>query len=333
MRKRVSKILITGAAGFMGSEFSRQAIKRGYKVIAVDKLSYAADLARLGSAKGRFKFYKTDICDKAKLKTVFKKEKPKIVVNFAAETHVDRSILNAEPFIQTNVRGTQVLLDISRQLNVEKFIHISTDEIYGEIKKGKFSENSPLKPNSPYSATKAASDMLVSAYHRTYKLPSIIVRPSNNYGPWQYPEKLMPVIIAKALKNEKVPVYGKGENVREWLYVSDCAEGIFSILRRGEIGEVYNIGSAVEKKNIVTVKKILSVLGKPHSLIKFVKDRPGHDIRYSLDFSKIRKHTGWTPKVGFDKGIHNTVDWYRQNYDWLSKKVKYLRHYWGKVYR
>ncbi len=325
------KILVTGAAGFIGSEFVRQIIKNN-KIIVIDKLTYAGDLARLNEVKGKFKFYKSDICNKKAIKSIFEKEKPDIVVNFAAETHVDRSILDPSVFLKTNVLGTQVLLGASRKYKIGRFIQISTDEIYGDIIKGKFSENSPIKPNSPYAASKAAADLLIKSYIRTYKFPAIIVRPCNNYGPWQYPEKLIPVVIYKALKNEAVPVYAKGLNVREWLYVSDCAKGIQLILKKGKTGETYNLGSSQEMTNIEIVKKILDILGKPHSMIKFVLDRPGHDIRYSLDSSKIRR-LGWKSEQTFNRGLEETVNWYVNNLSWLENKVCYLRSYWKKVYK
>ncbi len=313
-------ILVTGGAGFIGSEFVRQAIVKGYKVIVVDKLTYAGDLERLKKVEGRYSFYKEDICNRAKIKNIFKKEKPDSVVNFAAETHVDRSIQDASPFIETNIKGVQVILDISREFEIKRIVHISTDEVYGEIRKGDFYEDSVLQPNSPYAASKAGADLLIKSYIRTYKFPAIIVRASNNYGPWQYPEKLIPVVNYKALKNKKVPVYAKGLNRREWLYVSDCAEGVLRVLEKGKIGEIYNIGSGIEKKNIEVVKKILKLLSKPEGLISFVKDRPGHDFRYSLDFLKIKK-IGWYPKVGFEEGITKTVDWNKQNLKWIEKKI------------
>lgn len=316
MRKRLPKVLITGGAGFIGSEFVRQALKRGYRVIVVDKLTYAGDLKRLRSVRGAFKFFKTDICKRKQMENIFRKERPGIIVHFAAESHVDRSIADATPFMETNLKGTQVLLDASRKYGIKRFIHISTDEVYGEIKKGKFLETFPLNPNSPYSASKAAADMLVRAYSRTYGLAAIIVRPSNNYGPWQYPEKLIPVAINRALKGKKIPVYAKGLNVREWLYVSDCAGAVLLILEKGKIGQVYNVGSGQEKRNIDTVKQILKILGKPEDLIKFVKDRPGHDLRYSLDSGKISKEVGWQAKISFEEGLKKTVEWYRNNQKW-----------------
>lgn len=254
MRKKLYKILVTGGAGFMGSEFVRQAVKRvssprrRLSLIIVDKLTYAGDLRRLEEVKGKYKFYKADICNQVVMESIFKKEHPEIVVHFAASTHVDRSIQDASPFIETNIKGTQILLDVSRKYKIKKFIHISSDEVYGEIKKDSFSEDSPLRPNSPYAASKAAADLLIKSYIRTYNFPAIIVRPCNNYGSWQYPEKLIPLAILKALRNEKIPVYGKGQNIREWLYVSDCIDAIFLILEKGKIDEIYNIGSGQEKE-------------------------------------------------------------------------------------
>ncbi|OGX15680.1 MAG: dTDP-glucose 4,6-dehydratase [Omnitrophica WOR_2 bacterium RBG_13_41_10] len=324
MRKRLPKILVTGGAGFMGSEFVRQAINkdcphRGLSLIVVDNLTYAGDLRRLEEVRGRYKFYKADICDKKKIKGIFRKEKPKVVVHFAAETHVDKSIQESTQFLKTNIKGTQVLLELCRLFKIKKFIQISSDEVYGEIKKGRFSESSPLKPNSPYAASKAAADLLIKSYIRTYNFPAIIVRPCNNYGPWQYPEKLIPQSILKAIKNEKIPIYGRGKNIREWLYVSDCVDAILLILRKGKKGEIYNIGSGQERNNLMVVKQILRIMRKPEKLIKFVKDRPGHDFRYSLDSSKIRKETGWKPRTNFTEGIKLTIDWYLENKKYLTR--------------
>ncbi|MFA5005763.1 MAG: dTDP-glucose 4,6-dehydratase [Candidatus Omnitrophota bacterium] len=311
------KILITGGAGFIGSAFIRLIASRsrglnlGYgQIIIVDKLTYAGSLKRLKEVKGSFKFYKTDICDKKAIERIFTKEKPQAVVHFAAETHVDRSIKDGTPFIETNVKGTHVLLEASRKFCVKKFIFISTDEVYGELKHGKFNENSPFKPNSPYAVSKAAADLLVQAYIRTYNFPAMIVRPCNNFGPWQYPEKLIPVAISRALKNKKIPIYAKGENVREWLYVDDCVEAILKVAQKGKIGQAYNIGSGNERKNIAVVKCILDILAKPHSLIEFVADRPGHDVRYCLDASKIKRTLGWQPRLSFGEGIENTIIWH-----------------------
>jgi len=342
MRKRIPKILVTGGAGFIGSAFIRliagtvlnsplsvQGIHPersegpsglGLSLIVVDKLTYAGDLKRLEEVKGKFEFYKTDICNKTIIQSIFQKEKPDVVLHFAAESHVDRSINDASPFIDTNIKGTQILLDASRKHKVSKFIFISSDEVYGEILNGKFTESSPIKPNSPYAASKAAADLLVQAYIRTYKFPAIIIRPCNNYGPWQYPEKLIPVAIASVLKGGKAPVYAKGQNIREWLYVDDCAMGITRIIQKGKIGEAYNLGSGIESKNINTVKLLLKNLDVSQNNFKFVKDRPGHGIRYSLDSSKIKKALGWSPKVKFEEGIKLTVIWYLQHKDWLLNR-------------
>ncbi len=326
-------ILITGGAGFIGSEFVRQAVKKGYKSVVVDKLTYAGDLERLKEVEDEITFYKSDIANKEFIEHIFKTEKPDVVVHWAAESHVDRSILDASPFIDTNVKGTQVLLDVAKDFGVEKFINIATDEVYGELgEEGQFYEDTPLEPNSPYSASKASADMLGRAYYRTHGLPVITVRPSNNYGYWQYPEKLIPVVILKALNNEPIPVYGTGENVREWLFVSDCADAVFEIMDKGKIGEAYNVGSGEEKKNIDVVKSILNILNKPEDLIEFVKDRPGHDFRYSLNVDKIKNEIGWEAKVKFEEGIEKTVAWYLENMEWVERKLKYLKEYWEKVY-
>jgi len=328
MRKRIPKILITGGAGFIGSAFVRMLLKglspkgTAPKLIIVDKLTYAGDLKRLEEARGRFKFYKTDICSKIGVGSIFAKEKPDIVVHFAAESHVDRSIHDATTFIETNIKGTQVLLDASRTHKVQKFIFISTDEVYGEIANGKFNENSLIKPNSPYAASKAAADLLVQAYIRTNSFPAIIIRPSNNYGPWQYPEKLIPLAILRILEQGKVPVYGKGLNVREWLYVDDCVQGIITIMRKGKIGETYNLGSACESKNIDTIKLLLKTLGVSQDRFEFVKDRLGHDIRYSLNSRKIARELGWKPSVELAEGLKLTVDWSLEHQAWLKSKLK-----------
>jgi dTDP-glucose 4,6-dehydratase len=319
MGKNFPKILVTGGAGFIGSEFVRQAIKRDYRITVIDKLTYSGDLERLQETTKKYKFYKVDICNKIKIESVFKREIPQTIVHFAAETHVDRSIVHASPFIETNIKGVQILLDFSRKYGVKKFIHISTDEVYGEIKRGKFSENSPLKPNNSYSVSKAAADLLIKSYIRTYGFPAIIIRPCNNFGPWQYPEKLISLAFLKALKGQKVPVYGKGKNVREWLYVSDCVKAILLIVEKGKVGEIYNVGSGREQMNIDVVKAILKILGKPVSLIEFVKDRPGHDFRYSLNTEKIKNELGWQARTEFEEGLRSTVQWYINNNRWISK--------------
>jgi dTDP-glucose 4,6-dehydratase len=326
MRKRIPKILITGGAGFIGSAFVKLVIARRVppkrsNVVIIDKLTYAGDLKRLEEAKGKFKFFKTDICNKKQIDLIFAKEKPEIVLHFAAESHVDRSINDATAFIETNIKGTQVLLDASRKHKVQKFIFISTDEVFGEIANGKFNENSLIKPNSPYAASKAAADLLVQSYIRTYKFPAIIIRPSNNYGPWQYPEKLIPLAILRILGGGNVPVYGKGLNVREWLYVEDCVRGILMITGKGKIGQIYNLGSACESKNIDTVKLLLKTLGVNQERLEFVKDRLGHDIRYSLDSSKVARDLGWKPRVLLTEGLKLTVNWSIKHQGWLKSKL------------
>ena len=332
MHKKLRKILITGGAGFIGSEFVRQGLSKGYSLVVADNLTYAGDLSRLKEALGAFTFYKIDICQFSKVASLFKKEKPDGVIHFAAETHVDRSIQNAQPFILTNIVGTQNLIDLSRKYSVRKFLHISTDEVYGDSQNGLFKENFPLKPNNPYSATKTAAELLVKAAIRTYDFPAVIIRPSNNYGPWQYTEKFIPVIIFKALKNERIPVYGKGRQIREWLYVRDCVEAIDLLLAKGRVGEIYNIGSYFEKDNLTTAKIILRYLNKSQSLIQFVEDRPGHDFRYSVDSQKLNE-LGWKPRTKFDEGIKETIQWYKDHSKWLQSKYKYLHRYWKNIYQ
>lgn len=331
----MKKILITGGAGFIGSHYVKKCISRGYRPIIVDSLTYAGDLERLKEVEGFYTFYRVDIRERESLEKVFKEEKPEIVVHFAAESHVDRSIIEPGIFIRTNVEGTHNLLELSRTYDVERFVNISTDEVYGELEDldGYFTEETCLKPNSPYSATKASADMLARAYSRTYGLPVITVRPSNNYGPWQYPEKFIPVVVLKALKNQPIPVYGDGRNRREWIYVEDCAEGILEITENGKLGEIYNLGSGVEKENIEVAKTVLNFLGKPDNLIKFVKDRPGHDLRYRMSSDKVKEHLGFLPKTSFEEGIKKTVEFYIHNQQWVDKKEKDLKKLWQEVYR
>jgi dTDP-glucose 4,6-dehydratase len=322
----MKRLLITGGAGFIGSEFTRQAVKRGYRAVIIDKLTYAGDLKRLADIEKDISFYKTDISNKEFIEHVFKTEKPDAVIHWAAESHVDRSIMDATDFLHTNILGTEVLLKLSLLYGIEKFINISTDEVYGELENtGQFYETTSLNPNSPYSVSKASADMLGRAYHRTFGLPVVTVRPSNNYGPWQYPEKLIPVVILKALNyektNEKIPVYGAGQNVREWLFVSDCVDAVFKILEHGQAGETYNVGSSEEKKNLDVVQDILKILGKSEDLIEFVQDRPGHDFRYSLNSDKISEKLGWKKKTSFEKGIEDTVRWYIDNIEWAKNRL------------
>jgi len=320
MRKKLRKIIVTGGAGFIGSAFVRLLAGLDRSCIVIDKLTYAGDVSRIREAKGKYRLYKTDICDKTGIDCVFRKEKPEIIFHFAAESHVDRSICDAAPFMKTNIKGTQVLMDISRKYRVKKFVFISTDEVYGDIKKGSFKEGSPLRPSSPYAASKAAADLLVQSYIRTYDFPAIIIRPSNNYGPWQCPEKLIPLAILKIMRGEKVPVYAKGMNIREWLYVDDCARGILGIIIKGKTGQIYNLGSGREKRNIEVVRMLIKIFKADKEMIKFVADRPGHDIRYSLDSLKVRKAAGWSPVVTFEEGLQMTALWSILHKRWLLKE-------------
>ncbi len=329
------KLFITGGAGFIGSNFIRYILQKypKYKIINYDKLTYAGNLDNLRDIEKdpRYKFIKGDICD---YKLVSKHTKGvDAIINFAAETHVDRSILNADQFIQTAVNGTFSLLEASRLHNIKKFIHISTDEVYGSILKGSFTENSPLQPNSPYSAAKASSDLLVRSYFITYGLPAIITRCSNNYGPYQYPEKIIPLFVTNAMDNISLPLYGDGKNVRDWLYVLDHCRGIDIVLHKGKNGEVYNIGGGVEMTNIELTKTVLKIMGKPQSLIKKVADRPGHDRRYSIDCSKIEK-LGYKPMYSFDKALKETIEWYMKNEKiWRKLKDQDYKKYYSKQYK
>ena len=331
----MKKLLITGGAGFIGSEFVRQGVKKGgYEIIVVDKITYAGDMERIKEVEKDVRFYKGDILNRDFIGHVFKTEKPDIVVHWAAESHVDRSILDAAPFLETNVLGTHVLLETSRAYDVKRFINVSTDEVYGELgKNGQFYETTAINPNSPYSASKASADMLGRAYHKTFGLPVITVRPSNNYGPWQYPEKLVPVVILKALNDERIPIYGKGENVREWLFVSDCVDAVFLIMEKGEAGEAYNVGSGEERKNIDVAEYILKLLGKPKDIIQYTMDRLGHDYRYSLNSEKIKKCYGWQANVSFNQGMEETIKWYKDNINWVNSNLERVSNYWKMVYK
>jgi dTDP-glucose 4,6-dehydratase len=326
-------ILVTGGAGFIGSAFVRLAVQSGYEVTVLDKLTYAGDMARLAECRHRIRFYRGDICNRDLVSGIMEKEQIAAIVHFAAESHVDRSILDASPFVETNVKGTQVLLDLAGEFKVEKFVQISTDEVYGQLgEDGMFTEESPLNPSSPYSASKAAADLLTRAYHRTYGLPVCIVRACNNYGPWQYPEKLIPVVICRALQGQKVPVYARGLNVREWLYVDDCCEGVLAVLEKGRPGEAYNIGSGQEMRNIDVVKAILDMMGRSHDRIEFVQDRPGHDFRYRLDSAKAGAELGFSAATSFADGLARTLQWNLDHRDWLLEKLQYLADLWQSVY-
>ena len=314
----MKKVLITGGAGFIGSNFIHYILSKynDYQVINLDKLTYAANLENLKDIEGNknYKFIHGDIADQEFIFKLFENEKFDIVINFAAESHVDNSILNPQIFTITNILGTQVLLDACRKYNIKRFHQISTDEVYGELplddKNILFTEKTPLNPSSPYSASKASADMLVKSYYRTYSLPITISRCSNNYGPYQHLEKLIPLMISKAINNDNLPVYGNGLNVRDWLHVYDHCTAIDLIIHEGKIGEIYNIGGNNEKSNIDVVKIILKELGKSEKLIKYVNDRPGHDLRYAIDSTKIKTTLNWKPVYSFEKGILDTIKWY-----------------------
>lgn len=312
------KILVTGGAGFIGSNFIRYMLgKYNYEIINLDALTYAGnpDNLRDLTSKPCYHFIRGRIEDINTAREAMKSINA--IIHFAAESHVDRSILYAKPFILTNVLGTQTLLDVAKEVKANRFIYISTDEVYGELGiNGKFTEDIPLKPNSPYAASKASADLLVMAYYRTYKLPVIIVRPSNNYGPNQYPEKFIPLMITNLLEDKSVPVYGKGENIRDWLFVKDCCRAIDVILHKGRVGEVYNVGGESEYKNIDIAKKVIKFLGKSEDYIEYVPDRPGHDFRYALDISKIKEQLQWRPSLSFEEGIKATIKWYEENNWW-----------------
>jgi len=318
----MTKILITGGAGFIGSNFLRYMINKyqNYEITNLDALTYCGNLENLREIEDNtnYTFIKGDITNKELVNQITKNMD--YIINFAAETHVDRSINDPSIFIKSNIMGTQVLLESAKENNVKKFLQISTDEVYGTLgKNGYFQEDTPLSPNSPYSASKAGADLMVRAYHKTYKLPVNITRCSNNYGPYQYPEKLIPLMIYNALDDKELPVYGDGLNVRDWLHVYDHCTAIDLVLHKGRDGEIYNIGGNNEKKNIEIVKLILENLNKPESLIKYVEDRPGHDRRYAIDSTKIRKELGWKPKYTFEKGIVETIKWYCENKKWWTK--------------
>ena len=321
------KIVVTGGAGFIGSNFIYYMLDKykDYKIICIDKLTYAGNLSTLSEAmkNQNFKFIKADICDIEKIDTVFKEEEPNIVVNFAAESHVDRSISNPEVFLETNIMGTSVLLECCKKYNVKRYHQISTDEVYGDLPLDRpdlsFTEKSPLRPSSPYSVSKTSADLLVLSYVRTYKLPVTMSRWSNNYGPYHFPEKLIPLIIIKALKNEKLPIYGDGKNVRDWIYVKDHCTAIDLILHKGKIGEVYNVGGNSEKSNLEVVKTILNILGKSEKLIEFVPDRLGHDRRYAINDYKIESELGFKRDVTFEQGIEKTINWFLHNEKWWKE--------------
>ena len=335
------KIIVTGGAGFIGSNFIFYMLERHPedRIICLDKLTSAGNLSTLAPVMDnpRFRFVRADICDRAAVNQLFQEEKPDIVVNFAAESHVDRSILNPDIFLQTNIIGTAVLMDACREYGAARFHQVSTDEVYGDLPLDRpdllFTEETPIHTSSPYSSSKASADLLALAYYRTYGLPVTISRCSNNYGPYQFPEKLIPLMIANALNDRPLPVYGEGLNVRDWLYVEDHCLAIDRILEQGRIGEVYNIGGHNEMKNIDIVRLICRELGKPESLISYVADRRGHDLRYAIDPEKIHRELGWLPETKFAEGIRKTICWYLDNRTWWEEIVSgEYQEYYKKMY-
>ena len=330
-------IIVTGGAGFIGSNFIFYMLKKhpDYRIVCLDKLTYAGNLSTLASVMDnpKFRFVKMDICDRAAVEGLFAKEHPDVVVNFAAESHVDRSIENPGIFLETNIMGTAVLMDVCRKCGIKRFHQVSTDEVYGDLPLDRpdlfFTESTPINTSSPYSTSKASADLLVHAYYRTYGLPVSISRCSNNYGPYQFPEKLIPLMIANALNDKPLPVYGAGENVRDWLYVDDHCKAIDLIIHKGKVGGIYNVGGHNEMKNIDIVKLICQALDKPESLITHVTDRKGHDMRYAIDPTKIHNELGWLPETKFADGIKKTINWYLDNKSWWENIIsgEYQKYY------
>lgn len=330
----MKNILVTGGAGFIGSNYINHILqeREDYFIVNLDKLTYAGNLENLKDSESnkRYQFVKGDIQNSELVDYIFKKYAIKYVVNFAAESHVDRSILGSGIFFQTNVIGTNVLLEASRRFEVEKFLQVSTDEVYGSLgPEGLFTETTPLSPNSPYSSSKASADMMAMSFYHTFGLPVVITRCSNNYGPLQFPEKLIPLMILNCMNNKKLPVYGDGLNVRDWIYVIDHNKAIDLVLNKGRVGEVYNIGASQEMKNIDIVKLVLKSLNKTEELIEYVKDRPGHDRRYAIDSTKIRTELGWEPCYQFDEAIVRTIEWYKSNKSWWERIIsgEYQKYY------
>jgi dTDP-glucose 4,6-dehydratase len=330
------KLFVTGGAGFIGSNFIRHVLGIGkqYAVVNYDKLTYAGNLANLESvaADPRYAFIKGDICDRPAVDAAM--DGCDAIVHFAAESHVDRSIYEPSAAIETNVTGTFILLQVARKLHIKRFVHISTDEVYGDILPNQFAdENSPIQPSSPYSASKAASDLLVRSYVRTYDFPGLITRSSNNYGPYQFPEKFLPLLIANALENKPLPIYGDGKQQRDWLHVEDNCRGILAVLERGRIGEIYNIGGLDIEENLTMARRLLRAMGKPETLLSYVKDRPGHDRRYALMCDKMARELGWKPAVSLDEGLRRTIDWYNENRAWVAAvRGGDYRSYYEKYY-
>ncbi|HTU32431.1 MAG TPA: dTDP-glucose 4,6-dehydratase [Candidatus Acidoferrum sp.] len=330
------KILVTGGAGFIGSNFIRHVLEQrpDAAIVNYDKLTYAGNLGNPQAIdqNPRYTFLRGDICDTAAVEHAMRG--CDVVVHFAAESHVDRSIYEPAAAIKTNVEGTFALLQVARKLDISRFVHISTDEVYGDLPAGVFAnEDSPLSPSSPYSASKASSDLLVRSYVRTYKFPALITRSSNNYGPFQFPEKFLPLLITNALDDKPLPIYGDGKQQRDWLHVEDNCRGILAVLERGQIGEVYNIGGLDVVENLDMARRLLQAVGKSETLLSYVKDRPGHDRRYALDCSKIERHLGWKPSISLDDGLQQTVDWYRENSAWIAQiRAGEYQSYYDKYY-
>lgn len=334
-------IIVTGGAGFIGSNFVFHMLQAhpDYRIVCLDKLTYAGNLSTLEPVlqQDNFRFVKADICDRQAVDKLFQEEKPDIVVNFAAESHVDRSIENPGIFLETNIMGTAVLMDVCRKYGIQRYHQVSTDEVYGDLPLDRpdlfFTEETPLHTSSPYSSSKASADLLVMAYYRTYGLPVTISRCSNNYGPYHFPEKLIPLMIANALADKPLPVYGNGENVRDWLYVEDHCRAIDLIIHAGKVGEVYNVGGHNEKRNIDIVRIICQELGKPESLIVHVEDRKGHDRRYAIDPAKIHRELGWLPETKFEDGIKKTIKWYLEHKKWWQDIINgEYQEYYAKMY-
>jgi dTDP-glucose 4,6-dehydratase len=335
------KILVTGGAGFIGSAFVRLLIaETDYRLVNLDKLTYAGNLENLASVEDsdRYRFVHGDICDAELVNALVAEEQPDAIVHFAAESHVDRSILSPEPVVRTNFNGTFTMLEAAKRNRVARFVHVSTDEVYGSLEPpAEADETYPLNPSSPYSASKAGSDLLARSYFVTFKLPVLITRASNNYGPYQFPEKLIPLMIANALDEHPLPVYGDGQQVRDWLYVDDHCRGILAVLRKGRDGEIYNIGGNRSLPNLDVVRRVLELTERPESLITYVKDRPGHDRRYALVSEKLMGETGWAPVMNFETGLARTIEWYRANAAWVAHvrsgeyRAYYERNYGGRT--
>lgn len=329
----MQRLLVTGGCGFIGSNFIRHLLstQSDLAITNLDKLTYAGNPENLADVdQQRYRFVHGDIADRSLADALLVETKFDAVINFAAESHVDRSILDSGPFVQTNIVGTQVLLDACRHAKIPRYVQVSTDEVYGSLgPTGAFTEETPMAPNSPYSSSKAAADLLVRAYHHTFGFPGLITRCSNNYGPYQFPEKLLPLFISNAMQDQSLPVYGTGQNVRDWIHVLDHCKGIEAVWRQGKVGEVYNFGGEAEITNLDLTYLLLDLLGKPRSLIRYVQDRPGHDLRYAMDIAKVRRELGWSPQVNFADGLKQTIEWYQTHPDWIArvKSGEYRKYY------